>query len=313
MDEVLYLRCGGNNLDFIENCRLLDEDLDARVGRVIKRDKYRQYNLLDQIHEAMVTYVDGKPVGGGAIRRYDETTVELKRVFVRPEYRGKGIGMTLVSKLIAWARELGYRKMILETGELLAESCHVYGKLGFQKIPNYGAYVNMPESLCMGLDITGVDEGSPGVSESGMEGLEVLRAREEWQRAGAYSVRIQGMNRQHHITLRDEFDEHDGDGTKYIVLLDKGYPIATCRFYELSDRRVTIGRVVVLPEYRGRHLGARVVREAEKWIAECGYEEIEVDSRVNAVGFYEKLGYAKVCEDVIQSGVFECVKMQKNW
>ena len=51
---------------------------------------------------------------------------------------------------------------------------------------------------------------------------EVIRAEEEWQRAGAYSVRIQGMNRQHHISLREEFDEHDTDGTRYIVLLDDG-------------------------------------------------------------------------------------------
>ena len=51
--------------------------------------------------------------------------------------------------------------------------------------------------------------------------IKVLRATEERQRAGAYSVRIQGMNRQHHISLRDEFDEHDCDGTKFIVLLDE--------------------------------------------------------------------------------------------
>ena len=62
--------------------------------------------------------------------------------------------------------------------------------------------------------------------------MEIMRAEAEWQRAGAYSVRIEGMNRQHHISLREEFDEHDCEGTKYIVLLDDGYPVATCRFYE---------------------------------------------------------------------------------
>ena len=67
-----------------------------------------------------------------------------------------------------------------------------------------------------------------------------------------------------HIPLREEFDEHDCDGTKYIVLLDDGYLVATCRFYELSTKCVTIGRVVVLPEYRGQKLGAKVVYEAEK-------------------------------------------------
>ena len=52
-----------------------------------------------------------------------------------------------------------------------------------------------------------------------MKNIEVMRAEHEWQRAGAYYVRIHGMNRQHHISLKDEFDEHDGDGTRYIVLL----------------------------------------------------------------------------------------------
>lgn len=139
--------------DFIENCRLLDMDLERRVGKVIERGKYQKYNRLDEIKQAIVVYEDGKAIGGGAIRRYDDETVELKRVFVHMEYQGQGIGSRLVLLLLEWAAELGYRRMILETGELLAESCAVYKKLGFQVIPNYGPYVNMPESLCMGKDL----------------------------------------------------------------------------------------------------------------------------------------------------------------
>ena len=153
MSDLVCVRCDGNNKDFIENSRLLDMDLDKRVGRVIKRDKYAQFNMLDKINEAIVVYRDDKPIGAGAIRYYDDKTAELKRVFVIPDEQGNGVGTLLVGKLIEWARELGYEKMILETGELLAESCHVYKKLGFVKIPNYGAYADMPESLCMGLDL----------------------------------------------------------------------------------------------------------------------------------------------------------------
>ena len=100
--------------------------------------------------------------------------------------------------------------------------------------------------------------------------IEVLRAESEWQRAGAYSVRIQGMNRQHHIPLREEFDEHDGDGTRYIVLLDDGYPVATCRFYELGVESMVLGRVVVLPEYRGSGLGRSAVCRCAAPVDPCG-------------------------------------------
>lgn len=151
--DMDYVRTDGKNEDFIENCRLLDMDLDRRVGRQIKREKYAKFNQLDEIREAIVVYDDGKPVGGGAIRRYDDETVELKRVFVHNEYQGQGIGSRLVSLLIEWAAQLGYRRMILETGELLAESCAVYRKLGFAVIPNYGPYADMPESLCMAKEI----------------------------------------------------------------------------------------------------------------------------------------------------------------
>lgn len=148
-----FRRTDGKNKDFIENCKLLDMDLDRRVGKKIKRDKYREYNQLDEIQEAIVVYDNNKAIGGGSIRKYDEENIELKRVFVHTEYQGQGIGTELVSLLIEWAMELGYKRMILETGELLVESCAVYKKLGFTVIPNYGPYVDMPESLCMAKEL----------------------------------------------------------------------------------------------------------------------------------------------------------------
>lgn len=152
-DLMEFRRTNGKDKDFIENCRLLDMDLDRRVGKEIKRDKYTKYNQLDEIQEAIVVYKDNKAIGGGAIRKYDDENIELKRIFVHTNYQGQGIGSKLVSLLIEWAIELGYKRMILETGELLVESCAVYKKLGFEIIPNYGPYINMPESLCMAKNL----------------------------------------------------------------------------------------------------------------------------------------------------------------
>ncbi len=145
--------------------------------------------------------------------------------------------------------------------------------------------------------------------------LNVLRATETWQQAGAYYVRIQGMARQHHITLREEFDEHDTPDTKYIVLLDGNFPVATCRLYALPDEEiptVMFGRIVVLPEYRKHGLGRTVVMEAEKWARDLGFQKAALDSRDVAVGFYEKLGYTGDYSRTVKSWAFTCIHMEKN-
>lgn len=142
--------------------------------------------------------------------------------------------------------------------------------------------------------------------------LEVIRATETWQQAGAYYVRIAGMAKQHGITLRREFDEHDTPGTKYIVLTDEGFPVATCRFYPIDKTSAMIGRVVVLPEYRGLGLGRRLMSEAEQWLRELGVSLAVIESRDTAVGFYERLGYAVTDPTVIHGDTFDCIRMEKK-
>ena len=142
--------------------------------------------------------------------------------------------------------------------------------------------------------------------------IQVIRATETWQQAGAYYVRIQGMAKQHNITLRREFDKHDTTDTKYIVLTDDDFPVATCRLYGIDEKSAVIGRVVVLPEYRGKGLGKRVMCEAEKWLAELGYTNVVIESRDVAVGFYEKLGYEVTGESVVHGDTFDCVRMEKG-
>ena len=143
--------------------------------------------------------------------------------------------------------------------------------------------------------------------------LKIIRAKRDFEKAGAFSVRITGMNRQHHISLDKEFDELDFTIANHLVILDDTYPIATARFYKLSDDEAIIGRVVVLEEYRGKNIGKLVIDEMEKWIKELGFKSIKVDARVEAIGFYEKLGYKLVDNKTcLCSKTFECIAMRKN-
>ena len=145
--------------------------------------------------------------------------------------------------------------------------------------------------------------------------VKIIRVSRECERAGAYYVRIATMMRKYQIPLDAEIDSHDGENCHYILALDGIYPVATCRWFEVgsaADGVAEIGRVVVLPEYRGKHLGQAVVAEAEKWMRESGVKKIEISSRVNVAGFYEKMGYRFNENGKAHHDTFECVYMEKE-
>lgn len=120
------------------------------------------------------------------------------------------------------------------------------------------------------------------------------------------------MAKKHHIGLRQEFDDHDGDGTRYIVVLDNDFPVATARMYELDKDSVMIGRVVVLPEYRGKKIGSLAVLECEKWAKELGFSRAVVESRDNKTKFYEQLDYKITGDEYIDGDTFRCIRMEKG-
>jgi len=140
--------------------------------------------------------------------------------------------------------------------------------------------------------------------------MKIIRATETWQQAGAYYVRIQAMAKKHHISLRQEFDEHDDPDTKYIVVTDNDFPIATARIYPFDQKTMMIGRVVVLPEYRHQGIGTMVVVACEEWAEEMYYSKTIVESRDNKVEFYKWLGY-EVCGEAVDGDTFRCIRMEK--
>lgn len=139
----------GTNKDFVELCHELDAYLNDIVGGEENRAEYIPYNSLDDIHDAFVVYNGAQAVGCASIKRYDDESAEVKRVFIREEYRGQGISKKLMELLEQTAREQGYSSLLLESGEILVEAMALYRKIGFKVIPNYGPYVDMPESVCM--------------------------------------------------------------------------------------------------------------------------------------------------------------------
>lgn len=141
-----YLRTTSSNSDFQMLIEALDADLLIRNGEA--QLKYRPYNKVDMIKHVVVVYVDNKPVGCGAFKKYDEKSVEIKRMFVFPEMRGKQLAAGILQELENWAMEEGYTKAVLETGHKQTEAIHLYTKAGYYLTENYGQYVGMEESIC---------------------------------------------------------------------------------------------------------------------------------------------------------------------
>jgi putative acetyltransferase len=141
------LRTDSDNADFRELVALLDADLAIRDGA--EHAFYAQFNKIDKIRHVVVAYENEKAVGGGAFKEYSADTAEIKRMFVRPENRGRGIAGQILSELEIWAKELNYSECILETGKKQPEAIRLYEKSGYEIIPSYGQYLNVENSVCM--------------------------------------------------------------------------------------------------------------------------------------------------------------------
>jgi putative acetyltransferase len=140
------VRANSENTDFRELVTELDKDLAIRDGD--DHAFYSQFNKIDKIKYAIVAFENDEPVGCGAFKEYEPGTVEIKRMYVKPQKRGKGIAITILNELQQWAKEIGYQQCILETGQNQPEAITLYKKNGFTVTPNYGQYKNIENSIC---------------------------------------------------------------------------------------------------------------------------------------------------------------------
>jgi putative acetyltransferase len=101
-----------------------------------------------------VAWLDDVAVGCGAVRRLDEATAEIKRMYVDPSARGRGIGRALLDGLEREARLIGVTRIVLETGTRLAPAIKLYEAMGYARIPLFGEYLSSPNtSLCFGKSL----------------------------------------------------------------------------------------------------------------------------------------------------------------
>lgn len=148
---VQMLRAESSNKDFIALVALLDADLAVRDGE--ENAFYAKLNSIAILEHCVVYYENKIPLGCGALKAFDDESMEIKRMYVSESSRGKGIASLLLSELEQWTTELGYTSCVLETGLRQPEAVALYKKNNYVRIPKYPPYIDMENSVCFRKEV----------------------------------------------------------------------------------------------------------------------------------------------------------------
>ena len=139
------------NPEFQKLVAQLNEDLARRDG---KDHPLAQFNEISNLNYVVLVLLDNKPVGCGAISNYNQTAMEVKRMYVTPSYRGQKLGECILSELENWTKELGLNKCILFMGVNKPEAMKLYTRNHFSVIENYGKLKDITDSICLAKTLT---------------------------------------------------------------------------------------------------------------------------------------------------------------
>ena len=133
---------------FADLCRVLDRELIVLNGEAVQRG-FAAFNTLEEIHDVVLALEGDRAVAGAGFKAFDPASVELKRVFVHPDYRRQGVARQLIGLLEQRARERGYSRMLVETGKAMLGAQQLYAALGYRVCENFPPYVGNPHSVCL--------------------------------------------------------------------------------------------------------------------------------------------------------------------
>ena len=141
-----------------DDARRLVAELDAHLAARYPPEQRFGPNLKpEHLEDGRGTFVvvrdDGRAIGCGALRLLEATTAEVKRMYVEPGWRGRGVGQSVLAHLETAARGLGVRRLVLETGIYQEAAIKLYQRAGFTRVDCWGEYASSPSSVCLAKDL----------------------------------------------------------------------------------------------------------------------------------------------------------------
>jgi putative acetyltransferase len=265
--------------------RARDGDLDGPVSAADPSSRY------------LVVVMGGDAVACGALQAVDVDTAELKRMYVRPAYRGRGIARRMLTALEDYAALRGHTVVRLESGVYLSEALALYLGAGYRPIPRFGPYTRNEFSRCFEKRLDSSERlvrvlrkppGDPVVVDLVTAAVDELAAR-----------------------YRDEYVSRNGAGNggghgatypvdpaaRFMVATVDGVAAGCGAIQPLDDQTVEIKRMYVRPAHRGNGLARRVLAALEDLAAGAHYPVARLETgyrQVEAISLYESAGYRQI-------------------
>ena len=226
-----------------------------------------------------------------ALRPVDDAVCEMKRLFVRPEYRGRGLARALVADVIAWAEAAGYGEMVLDTLDWMQPAITLYESFGFERTVPY--YSNpLPGAIFFRRTLTPQSAG--------------LRCREFAFNSDLYreSVQLREAVLRQPLGLEWDASAFEAEETSFHLGCFAGNSLVGTLILRPTDRdTLKMRQVAVAPEYQARGVGSALVRFSERFAEMRGYTTITAHARKTALRFYRTLGYTAASETFLEIGI----------
>lgn len=143
-----YIWTNGNNQDFVNFSFDMEKFYNELVGGENKRKDFIPFNTLSDIYDVIVVYDAKRAIACAGFKKYDNSTVEIKRVWVSDEYRGRHISTEMMNMMEQRIISKGYKRAVLQTREACKSAVELYRSNGYYKIDNYPPYNNMEFAVC---------------------------------------------------------------------------------------------------------------------------------------------------------------------
>lgn len=153
MNQIEYRWTNGENEDFKKFYLITEEYYSKLVGGIQNRSAFLPYNMSESVTDVVIAYYNDIAIGCAGLKKYSDTDVEIKRVWIEPDYRGNHIATCLMEILENHAKKQGFQRIILQTRKQMSDALRLYSKCGYYQTDNYPPYDKLEGAICLAKDL----------------------------------------------------------------------------------------------------------------------------------------------------------------